>query len=34
MATTDKFLPTFKHFDAGNKQDANAEVFHGRTYPR
>lgn len=34
MATTDKLLLAFKHFDAANKQDPNTEIFQGRAYPK
>ncbi len=34
MATTDKLLLAFQHFDAANKQDPNTEVFQGRNYPK
>ncbi|MEH6512344.1 MAG: DUF4202 domain-containing protein, partial [Maribacter arcticus] len=34
MATTDKLLLAFQHFDAANKQDPNTEVFEGTTYPK
>jgi len=34
MATTDKLLLAFQHFDAANKQDPNTEVFEGATYPK
>lgn len=34
MATTDKLLVAFQHFDEANKQDPNTEVFEGTTYPK
>ena len=34
MATTDKLLIAFQHFDEANKQDPNTEVFEGTTYPK
>ena len=34
MATTDKLLLAFQHFDEANKQDPNTEVFEGTTYPK
>lgn len=34
MATTDRLLEAFQHFDAANKQDPNTEVFEGTTYPK
>ena len=34
MATSDKLLLAFQHFDAANKNDPNTEVFEGITYPK
>tara|TARA_R110000765_G_scaffold45850_2_gene94721 strand:+ start:1028 stop:1618 length:591 start_codon:yes stop_codon:yes gene_type:complete len=34
MATTDKLLVAFQHFDEANTQDPNTEVFEGTTYPK
>ena len=34
MATRDKLLLAFQHFDAANKLDPNTEDFQGRTYPK
>ena len=34
MATRDKLLLAFQHFDAANKLDPNMEDFQGRTYPK
>ena len=34
MATTDKLLVAFQHFDEANKQDPNTEVFEDTTYPK
>lgn len=34
MATTDRLLFAFQHFDAANKKDPNTEVFQGRVYPK
>ncbi|TDS18557.1 uncharacterized protein DUF4202 [Maribacter caenipelagi] len=34
MATTDKLLVAFQHFDEANKQDPNTEIFEGATYPK
>ncbi|WP_419213134.1 DUF4202 domain-containing protein [Maribacter sp. X9] len=34
MATTDKLLLAFQHFDAANKEDPNTEEYQGRTYPK
>lgn len=34
MATTDKLLLAFQHFDAANRHDPNTEVFEGTTYPK
>lgn len=34
MATTEKLLLAFKHFDEANKEDPNTEVFEGTTYPK
>lgn len=34
MATTDRLLLAFQHFDAANKNDPNTEVFQGRAYPK
>lgn len=34
MATRDKLLLAFQHFDDANKQDPHTEVFQGRTYPK
>ncbi len=34
MATTDKLLVAFQHFDEANKQDPNTEIFEGTTYPK
>ncbi|WP_282117677.1 DUF4202 domain-containing protein [Maribacter aquivivus] len=34
MATTDKLLVAFQHFDEANTQDPNTEIFEGTTYPK
>lgn len=34
MATTDKLLLAYQHFDAANSKDPNTEIFQGRTYPK
>ncbi|SHJ55742.1 protein of unknown function [Maribacter aquivivus] len=34
MATTDKLLVAFQHFDEANTQDPNTEMFEGTTYPK
>ncbi|MDO6471675.1 DUF4202 domain-containing protein [Maribacter sp. 1_MG-2023] len=34
MATTEKLLVAFQHFDEANKQDPNTEIFEGTTYPK
>ena len=34
MATTNKLLLAFQHFDAANGKDPNTEVYQGRTYPK
>jgi hypothetical protein len=34
MATTDKLLLAFQHFDEANKQDPNTEIFQGTTFPK
>lgn len=34
MATTDKLLLAFQHFDAANIEDPNTEDHQGRTYPK
>ena len=34
MATTDKLLIAFQHFDEANTQDPNTEIFEGTTYPK
>ncbi|MGO4920025.1 DUF4202 domain-containing protein [Maribacter spongiicola] len=34
MATTNKLLLAFKHFDEANTQDPNTEIYEGTTYPK
>ncbi|WP_405411758.1 DUF4202 domain-containing protein [Maribacter sp. Asnod1-A12] len=34
MATSDRLLVAFQHFDEANKQDPNTEDFEGTTYPK